>query len=340
MKKCSVECCDRPHSAKGYCVKHYKQKVYRKQPQVILKNKSYKSSNTLRKKRRSHNSLLGKTKQGSWSDIFSQAKRSARLREIPWEINIEDYKNITLKDCFYCGCSLQYETGVGLDRVDNYKGYTLDNTLPCCSTCNKIRGNYLSVDEAKIAIQSIKKYRSTQSEIIRTKTGCLLVPIKQFFDNRGFFSEMWRESFSFLPIFKQENMSMSKGNVIRGIHFQKNKPQGKFVQVLHGAVTDVVVDLNPISKTFGQVEHFQLLPDNYALYIPDTHGHGFWAHKNTLFIYKCTEEYVPEFDSGISPLDKDMGYPWFFGNPKTNYNISEKDKSLPTFTEWKKQMGY
>ena len=371
MKKCSVEGCDKPHSARGYCKNHYRQhiyykdtrkkcivegcdqpyyakelcknhwkKQYRKREDVQKKESDYSKIRRMRRERRVKINLKGKAINSPWSDFYNQAKRQAKLREIPWDINMNQYKEITLNPCHYCGQSLCFETGVCLDRINNYKGYCLNNVLPACSVCNKIRGEYLSVEEAKLAISAIKSYRNNNKEIITTKTGCLLIPIIIFYDGRGSFSELWRTSWSGLPSFKQENESISKGNVIRGIHFQKNKPQGKFVRVLHGAVTDVVIDLNPESKTFGILEHFLLLPDTYSLYIPPTHGHGFWAHKHTTFLYKCTEEYVPEFDAGINPLDKDMPYPWFFGNPKTKYIVSEKDKNLPNFKDWKLQLDF
>lgn len=94
---------------------------------------------------------------------FTYAKSRATLNEKGWSIPFEEYKILVIKPCYYCNNELAPEKacGVGLDRIDNSKGYEPTNVLPCCGVCNTIRNAYLSVDETKIAVQAVIDYRKS-----------------------------------------------------------------------------------------------------------------------------------------------------------------------------------
>jgi len=98
-----------------------------------------------------------------WSERFKYAKNVAKTTKKPFLLTQEEYEAIASKPCFYCN-SEPAGLGVGLDRIDNDKsiGYRKDNVLPCCVTCNKIRGNSLTVQETKVAIDAVLKYRKTE----------------------------------------------------------------------------------------------------------------------------------------------------------------------------------
>lgn len=159
-----------------------------------------------------------------------------------------------------------------------------------------------------------------------SETGCIIFPIQIFRDSRGSFSEVFRDV-DFGLDFKQDNVSVSFENVVRGMHFQTKNPQGKLVRVLSGEVTDAVIDLRIGSPSYGKMEVFKLKPDDYALFVPPGFAHGFWAHETSVFFYKCTEIYDKESDGGINPLDPDYDFPWKRIIPYLN--ISEKDRALP-----------
>lgn len=157
--------------------------------------------------------------------------------------------------------------------------------------------------------------------------GCFKYPIKKFCDERGSFQELFKGDWA-----KQGNLSRSKKNVVRGLHFQRNKAQGKLVQVIHGTVVDVVVDVREKSQNFGKVESFILTPNtDFALFIPAGFAHGFWVLSDVaIFHYVCTEEYSAKDDSGISPLDDNLNLPW---KGQSGLILSEKDRSLPKLSE-------
>jgi hypothetical protein len=87
-------------------------------------------------------------------------KGLAKRRKLEFNITKKDYFTLISYPCHYCQKSLLDETGGGLDRIDNDKGYTLDNVLSCCGTCNKIRGDSLTVEETVVAIQAVLAYRN------------------------------------------------------------------------------------------------------------------------------------------------------------------------------------
>jgi dTDP-4-dehydrorhamnose 3,5-epimerase len=160
----------------------------------------------------------------------------------------------------------------------------------------------------------------------------VLVQPKVFPDERGFFIESFKTSdfeHANLPgCFVQDNFSFSKKNVIRGLHYQKHpKAQGKLVSVLRGSIWDVAVDIRRSSATFLRWVAEELDDKNHAmLYIPPGFAHGFVALSEDVHVlYKCTNEYEPQLDSGIRWNDPDLAVKW----PVESPIISEKDGRLP-----------
>jgi len=123
-----------------------------------------------------------------------------------------------------------------------------------------------------------------------------------FKDGRGSFQELWKKTtFPGLPEFKQDNLSISKNNVVRGMHFQTNKPQGKLVVVIRGSILDCAVNLKTHELTITDLSR----DDSRCIYIPPDYAHGFWSQSDdTIVYYKCTEEYDPTDKSGFSALDR------------------------------------
>ena len=165
-------------------------------------------------------------------------------------------------------------------------------------------------------------------------SGVLIIEPKVFGDQRGFFKETfqlerYKEAGIDLP-FVQDNHSRSQKGVLRGLHLQKTRPQGKLVSCSAGAVFDVAVDVNPESPTFGQYVGLELSADNHKqLWIPPGYAHGFCVLTETAdFQYKCTDLYFPEDEGGIIWNDTDVGIDW----PVRSPILSEKDSKLPTLS--------
>lgn len=170
-------------------------------------------------------------------------------------------------------------------------------------------------------------------KVIQTKlSGALIIEPKIFGDDRGFFYETYQaERYKAAGIsldFVQDNRSRSSRGVLRGLHFQKNKPQGKLVTVTQGEVFDVAVDLRKDSPTFGQYESVLLTGDNRVqFYIPPGFAHGFCVLSDTAdFQYKCTDYYDPTDEGGLLWNDPELAIAW----PLTNPTLSAKDSILPT----------
>ena len=172
-------------------------------------------------------------------------------------------------------------------------------------------------------------------EIEKTKIeGLVIIKSKNFYDDRGFFTEILKESVYLKELgqkFKQINLSVSKKNVLRGLHFQTgDKAQGKLIRVLKGEVFDVVVDIRKDSPTFRQWLSFNLSEnDEKMIYVPTGCAHGFLSKKDgTVFLYACTEEYSSGNEFGIRYDDPNLSINW----PKTDnddYILSKKDGELP-----------
>ena len=166
--------------------------------------------------------------------------------------------------------------------------------------------------------------------------GLLILQPKIFKDERGFFFESWNKSvFKSLGVnisFVQDNQSVSKKNVLRGLHFQYHPHgQGKLVRVSNGSAIDVVLDLRKDSKTYGK--HFKCkLSDQNAtmLWIPYGFAHGFIALEDqTVFQYKCDELYHPESEGCIVWNDPSLGIDWGIKNPI----VSSKDQEGKLFKD-------
>ena len=165
--------------------------------------------------------------------------------------------------------------------------------------------------------------------------GVLIIEPKVFGDARGFFKETFQaERYREAGIeytFVQDNYSRSQKGVLRGLHFQITKPQGKLVSCPKGAVFDVAVDIDPESTTYGQYVGVELTEDNHKqLWVPPGYAHGFCVLSETAdFQYKCTDYYDPSDEGGVIWNDPDVAIEW----PITHPSLSSKDALLPTLAE-------
>ena len=143
-----------------------------------------------------------------------------------------------------------------------------------------------------------------------------LIEPRVFGDDRGFFYESWNaKTFAQAGLkldFVQDNHSRSAKGVLRGMHFQVERPQGKLVRVTTGAVHDVIVDLRRSSPTFGRWEGFSLSAANkHMLWVPAGFAHGFLTLTDgTEFIYKCTEFYEPTLERSLRWDDPALQIDW------------------------------
>ncbi|MDY6967750.1 MAG: dTDP-4-dehydrorhamnose 3,5-epimerase [Spirochaetota bacterium] len=160
----------------------------------------------------------------------------------------------------------------------------------------------------------------------------ILIDPRRFYDERGFFLETYKKT-EFVKAginhnFVQDNHSLSKRNVIRGLHYQLNpKPQGKLVRVIKGKVWDVAVDIRRDSSTYLKWVGVELSEENAKmLFIPPGFAHAFAAISDDVHLaYKCTDEYDPNLDTGIRWDDPEIAIKWPVDTPI----VSDKDKELP-----------
>lgn len=178
---------------------------------------------------------------------------------------------------------------------------------------------------------------------IETKLkGCFVLEPKIIKDDRGYFLESFNEKTFSEGVgqnihFVQDNQSFSIKGVLRGLHYQTGEhAQAKLVRVLNGEVLDVVVDLRPDSKTYGQHESVLLTGDNQKqFFIPRGFAHGFLVLSETaMFFYKCDNFYNKESEGGLIFNDSSVNINWNF--PSEKLIISDKDKVLPTLENSKK----
>lgn len=158
-----------------------------------------------------------------------------------------------------------------------------------------------------------------------------LIQPKLFHDDRGYFTETYKESdFKSIGIereFKQDNQSFSVKGTLRGLHFQ-NPPyaQGKLVRAVRGSILDVCVDIRHNSPTFGKYVMRELSEDNRCmLWVPEGFAHGFFALQDSIVLYKATSEYNKESEGGLRWNDPSVNIKW----PDMEKIISEKDFQFP-----------
>lgn len=160
--------------------------------------------------------------------------------------------------------------------------------------------------------------------------GPLIIEPKVFGDDRGFFLETYSQKryqdAGITGHFVQDNLSMSRRGVLRGLHFQDPNAQGKLVSCPFGEVFDVAVDVRKTSPNFGKWVGVHLSSENKRqFWIPPGFAHGFLVlSEMALFSYKCTEFYSPKDEKTLVWNDPDVGIDWPI---MSGYNLSEKDRS-------------
>ena len=161
--------------------------------------------------------------------------------------------------------------------------------------------------------------------------GLLIIEPDIYRDQRGYFMETWNHerysSYGINDQFVQDNLSFSACGILRGLHFQNPRGQGKLVYVTLGEVFDVAVDIRAGSPTYGRWEGYYLSAENSRqLYIPEGFAHGFCVtSKDAVFVYKCNEYYSPSKEAGILWSDPEIGIKWPVEKPV----LSEKDAKNP-----------
>ena len=155
-------------------------------------------------------------------------------------------------------------------------------------------------------------------------------------DERGYFFESWNLN-KFKPYLKdnanfvQDNHSFSKKNVIRGLHYQLNKPQGKLIRVVRGSILDVIVDLRKNSSTFKKFFSVILSSENRKIFwVPPGCAHGFKVNENANVLYKTTSFYSPLDERCIKWNDPELGIDWKLSKDPI---LSKKDQLGLTFLE-------
>ena len=176
--------------------------------------------------------------------------------------------------------------------------------------------------------------------VVKTKLhDCVIIEPKVFGDDRGFFletfqAERYAELAGISLPFVQDNHSRSSKAVLRGLHYQKTKPQGKLVRVVKGEVYDVALDIRQDSPTIGQWEGVILSELNKRqLWVPPGFAHGFLVLSETAdFEYKCTDYYDPSDEGNILWNDPDLDIPWPIATPI----LSNKDVNADRLVDLKR----
>ncbi|MDA0732126.1 MAG: dTDP-4-dehydrorhamnose 3,5-epimerase [Bacteroidetes bacterium] len=169
--------------------------------------------------------------------------------------------------------------------------------------------------------------------------GLLLIRPAVFEDNRGCFFESWNAhkfnaAVGMEITFVQDNVSISKADVIRGLHYQiPPSAQSKLIRVVSGSILDIAVDIRPDSKTYGQ--HFSVKLDTesrWQLWIPEGFAHGFRAIEvDTVVMYKCTDFFNPACERSLKWDDTDLGIDW--GVSPQDTIMSDKDSAAVSFKD-------
>ena len=166
--------------------------------------------------------------------------------------------------------------------------------------------------------------------------GVLILEPRVIGDERGFFLETfqadrYRQAAGISVAFVQDNHSRSRRGVLRGLHAQRQHPQGKLVRVARGETFDVAADIDPRSPTFGRWVGVTLSDTNHRqLWIPPGYAHGFAVVSEIAdLVYKCTDYYDAKAEIGVIWNDPGLAIQWPIDDPI----LSEKDKRLPTLAQ-------
>lgn len=169
--------------------------------------------------------------------------------------------------------------------------------------------------------------------------GVIIFSPQIYYDARGYFLETFKQEIyhqhGITKPFFQDNFSHSKKNVLRGLHYQLKRPQGKLVYVTSGKVLDVIVDIRVGSPTFGQSVTVELSDENHTqVYVPPGFAHGFCVLSDSAhFVYKCTDYYDSASEAGLIWNDPDLNIQWPLSAPI----LSAKDALLPRLASVDKQ---
>lgn len=168
--------------------------------------------------------------------------------------------------------------------------------------------------------------------VLRTALpGVVVIEPRVFRDERGFFLETWHAGrYAEVGIdlaFVQDNHSRSRRDTLRGLHFQRERPQGKLVRAIAGEIFDVAADVDPASATYGQWVGVVLSADNFRqLYVPPGYAHGFCVVSDEAEVeYKCTEFYDPADEGGVMWNDRRLAVVW----PTATPILSSRDQQHP-----------
>jgi len=162
--------------------------------------------------------------------------------------------------------------------------------------------------------------------------GVVIIEPTAFRDERGFFLETYHaeryRAAAGLPLpFVQDNHSRSRRGTLRGLHFQRTRPQGKLIRVVEGEIYDVAADVNPRSPTFRQWVGVTLSADSFRqMYVPPAYAHGFCVTSEVAQVeYKCTDYYDPADEAGVMWNDEFLGIDWPIAEPV----LSRRDQQHP-----------
>ncbi|GKR01033.1 dTDP-4-dehydrorhamnose 3,5-epimerase [Aeromonas caviae] len=173
----------------------------------------------------------------------------------------------------------------------------------------------------------------------------VLIKHRQYADERGSFMELFRQQ-EFAAyfgghgvdgsrdiFFVQDNLSRSCRGVLRGLHYQVERPQGKLVQVISGTIFDVAVDLRPGSGSYGQwVGQYLDADEPMSLWIPPGFAHGFYVtSEESTVLYKCTDYYCPEYERTLNWADPELAIAWPLME-NIPLVLSDKDRQAPFYS--------
>jgi dTDP-4-dehydrorhamnose 3,5-epimerase len=165
-------------------------------------------------------------------------------------------------------------------------------------------------------VQAVRPAMDALKKIPTSLPGVFILEPRVFGDERGFFFESYNQQVmaevGITETFVQDNHSSSSRNVLRGLHYQVKRPQGKLVRVAEGEILDVAVDMRRSALTFGRWEAVRLSGENKRmLWIPAGFAHGFRVFSETAHVlYKATDFYSPEYERTLAWNDSDLKIDW------------------------------